>query len=687
MSHHSTPAACQQEDGTRKIPLLVGRLPAQIQSPAASAHVSPLSSRGSTPILEVTARSTAQPDMPRLSDRLRVQGPPHDQKKFWPLLPNLADPTKYNSHDGNQTARKYSRSLQRLRILLNSSSRLLLTIFFCALCVVVLKVYHSKPHLETADAQWFNAYMTILTLFTALNLRSSLQSYMKVLRWSILARWEWPLRQFDLILDAASSQAILKLIWESRRSRRSFLPSRTQCACFAWILLNIAGSLMIALLGLNYSLEQSDTLHPRPGNMSVLDLESPQLFDTELLHEYGMHSIIPNGGNSQTMQRNLIDGVVNVNDNHACTSSCAISSYTFKERPPQKYQYYSPNSQPENNTNLEDVLYKDITFSANRSISATTTCRGIQNNNTDDPSEARYGTIGIGEPRYDDTKNGLNFKDLVLSYDNGRWKENNLATIYIRDTTSYPACSENKRCASVRVLSAELHSSIPRHYFQCATKISEVTGTGKDGEGQLPDASAIKLAAAISFSQLTHISPWAILYGFRNYTWEEGERLVASTLSQFAMSALAAADQNVTWDGQLPWHAGYSVRRTLHGQEFFRPLVLDVNWKYVVLIVIAVPTLQFLALLGILIYANDIVVKDESQLVTARLLAPVVAKMKEGGSLLQINEVVKILGADVGQLRYGWKWGETAMQVYVSDHHVGQEVSKGASKFPEGKYD
>jgi hypothetical protein len=175
------------------------------------------------------------------------------------------------SAQGNTTAREYRRSWQRTRILLISSSRLALTVLLCASCTLVLRHYQDKGDLTTKDAQRLNAWMTALPLFVALNFRSSLQSYVKILKWWILARWDWPVCQFDLIQDITSSKTVLQLMWQSRKIR-SLSPSRTQWACVVWLLANVAGSVCISLLSLAYNMDSSEGIGIRSGFVTKTDM-------------------------------------------------------------------------------------------------------------------------------------------------------------------------------------------------------------------------------------------------------------------------------------------------------------------------------------------------------------------------------------------------------------------------------
>lgn len=101
-------------------------------------------------------------------------------------------------------------------------------------------------------------------------------------------------------------------------------------------------------------------------------------------------------------------------------------------------------------------------------------------------------------------------------------------------------------------------------------------------------------------------------------------------------------------------------------------------------------------LLTVVFFANDTVVKDDSHLCIARLLAPIVAKMEDRGSLLSVQEVVEELGDDAVRLRYGWVQDGVNKRVGIFEQEksedvgiraVGLLVKRHQRRFPEGKYD
>jgi hypothetical protein len=130
-----------------------------------------------------------------------------------------------------------------------------------------------------------------------------------------------------------------------------------------------------------------------------------------------------------------------------------------------------------------------------------------------------------------------------------------------------------------------------------------------------------------------------------------------------------------------------SLRKMVRGKVPYQALKIDVKWVYAIAIMCAVPGLQLLVLLTIAFFANDVVVKDESHLNTARLLAPVAQRSAHRGSLLQVDEVIESFGKEDARYRYGWEMRGGMLRVGVIERLVGMVLGRKERQFPEGQYD
>jgi hypothetical protein len=109
------------------------------------------------------------------------------------------------------------------------------------------------------------------------------------------------------------------------------------------------------------------------------------------------------------------------------------------------------------------------------------------------------------------------------------------------------------------------------------------------------------------------------------------------------------------------------------------------HWGYAGPILGGLLFLQFIIVLAIVVFANDVVARDDSHLCTAKFLASVIEHLGKSGSLLNLEEITGIFGSDRGGLRYGYEQHDGRMTVFVK--RDAQSVSLRDKKFPESEYD
>lgn len=599
------------------------------------------------------------------------------RRKMFSQMRNPTDPSQYKVPIEYQkveqgealTVREYRRGRQRMRILFTSSSRLFLTALLCGMCAVVLRRYESVGDLTSGQSQWLNALMTALPLFIGLNYRSSLQSYARILRWWILARWDWKLRQFDLILDAASSKAILKLFWNSRRHLGSYIPTMTQLACIAWLVINLTGAVGIALLSLTYQLEQSQGILMKNGNVSILDVSNETAW-AESAYYYGSGAspvlLFPYATlNGRTNMAGL-NATTDTTGRPARCRNCTTWKYTFQDWDPKS----------------------DLKGQSERWATANASCVGYPALN--------YTTTSV---IYKDEKNDTRTWD--VPWVDQPWSANKtfwatgVGASYIHDTKA--DCGP--RCARVYVLSTQSFKNKPVWLYNCTNTVGQIEGNNP--YAQLSDTSARAFAASsASYRNATDglwtnnvqydwSNAWVISPSANFRTRPNDEVFAAASLAQFSMTALGNVDQVGEVQTWLPPEVitRKQLRKMVPGRRPYQALKLAVTWVYAIAIMCAVPGMQLVVLLTIVFFANDVVVKDESHLNTARLLAPVAQRMSHRGSLLQVEEVVEGMGDPNDRYRYGWEQRDGILRVGVLEKLAGLVVGRKERKFPEGLYD
>ena len=116
--------------------------------------------------------------------------------------------------------------------------------------------------------------MTGLAIALGINLASSLRNYATLLRWRLLS-WSWlTLREFDLVLGCGSLLKIIELMLVTTPRRKFPFVSLIQFLCAVWLFVNVAVQILVAMLGLTYSLDQSPYDVKVLGNVSIVDFSA-----------------------------------------------------------------------------------------------------------------------------------------------------------------------------------------------------------------------------------------------------------------------------------------------------------------------------------------------------------------------------------------------------------------------------
>lgn len=93
--------------------------------------------------------------------------------------------------------------------------RLALTITLVVLVMATLKVYEKEGTVGMDAKTAFNVIITVLSLALGLNFLEAFKDMAKVLRWRVLAKTSFTVREADLILGGESLMKLLRLMWES----------------------------------------------------------------------------------------------------------------------------------------------------------------------------------------------------------------------------------------------------------------------------------------------------------------------------------------------------------------------------------------------------------------------------------------------------------------------------------------
>ena len=177
--------------------------------------------------------------------------------------------------DLGSTVREFDYRRQRIRLFVNSSFQLLVTIALCAALAGALYGFSTVvTGLSQPQKKGFNALITGLSIVLGLNLASSLKGYAQMMRWRFLASGYRTLQDFELVMQCESQSKVFKLLWAGR-TRGQRYPNKTQVLAFTWLGINVALQVVTALLGLTYSINISDKYtHLLRGSLGVADLQT-----------------------------------------------------------------------------------------------------------------------------------------------------------------------------------------------------------------------------------------------------------------------------------------------------------------------------------------------------------------------------------------------------------------------------
>lgn len=250
----------------------------------------------------------------------------------------------------------------------------------------------------------------------------------------------------------------------------------------------------------------------------------------------------------------------------------------------------------------------------------------------------------------------------------------------------------------------------PMMLVQCSINISEANNMIPDHDWQiLPDMNARLAAASIALTgrytypngsvtkhwQQYRLYPWGYVISFSlprfstlsvpltvfifpcSSYWETQNKSAAKVgakMSEFAIGSLAVmADLNPQTSGQgtVPI-LGYRV---------------SVGWGMLISLLAGVVVVHFILVVLMLWFAKPVVVPDDSNLCTARLLEGLVARLGGKGSFLDGKEMAEALGRQgAGRVVYGIRDMEEKFQGRVLEVGENVTVRRKGKRFPGGLY-
>ncbi|EXJ77642.1 hypothetical protein A1O3_09870 [Capronia epimyces CBS 606.96] len=544
---------------------------------------------------------------------------------------------------------EFRRTRQRNRLWRLTIGEWFNTLVLCVSYFGIIYAYSRKPTISVPQRRVFNALTTGNSLLLGVNLAASLRSYAKLVRWRMLAVCYRPLETFDLVMGCDSLMNVLKLLWKARDTKHKFLPSRTQILCFLWLLVHMAITILVGIIGLNYNLDTSpDYVLLKHGSVSIVDLDALStghyLMDLSTVQNWGVTGEI-----TQPLDM---------------SSSREYQSSYFSSFDGQTLYYFQ-------DSNAADYQQKTV---STRYISTYASCDAYK------VVEGQYGNLSYIV--YDDGQ-----KDVNQSLPAPPGPAGLLVLSMLNSTCG-------SRCVDVRSFQA---ASVPTNtvdddsdtilegrFFLCNNTVSQVgedTGT-LPADYSVSDLTARMLAGAIGWSDnppvLGGIALSNTYTNFSNYgfTTIPSKSDMANAISSFSMGAIAIMDssnamtrKNVT-DGETPIAAQ----------------VLRVHWSYAGAILAVIPFIHFWTLMAVIVWANKAIIKDDTPLAIAKLYFTFLSQLGDRGCLLRGEQIVQTLHNP--QVVYGWRTSlEHDGAMHVDIFQKDRDGPRASGPFVEGWYD
>lgn len=594
----------------------------------------------------------------------------HTSEKTYQIIRTFVSPSTHELVDNSPlplppTVRNYDRGVQRWRLWNLVWLEWVITLVLCIALWALLYGY-SRHHIEVSGGlsvdqkRIFNALATGLSIALGLNLAGSLRSYIKILRWRLLATRYRPLSEFELILGLERHASLFKLLWKSRNKHHRFLPSLTQLLCILWITINLAAAILVSMLGLTYNIDQSMNFDSiRNGPVSVIDFK-----------------LLIRGGFIDSLS--FVQNLAGVGANFESVSG----SLSYNDAKGGKYETLGDTSRYWfDDFNAHD---SNIQVRSGRYVDATVAC------NVYSVVEGIYGNQSSIIYQNGD----LN----VTHYLPAAGQPGPGGLVFIPDTAK--TCGD--RCTTTKILQAhgsagQLENGLSgvddAQFFVCNTTVSQVLNIPTESYDSylMGDQVARMFAGAIGWSgqQVPNDTEQYLVYSatngltFKIFSSSSATEM-AALLSRICIGAVAAMDNDDT---------DHDLRQIIQGQEPGYANFLQVVWWHAGPLLVLIPCLQLASLIVVIAIANRAVIKDDSYLGVAELYRSITGRLGNHGTMLRGDEIIDSLRnpatGEEPHVIYAWKDEDNGDFGHIKHIDVFDDTSgfEPQPAFVPGRYD
>ena len=577
----------------------------------------------------------------------------------------------------SSTVKQFDYRVQRRRLFVNSFFQFAITLLICGAIAGVLAAYSHRKTVSQDGRHAFNAIITGLALCLGLNVQSSFRGYASMLRWRFMMGKYRTLQEFELVMSCSSQMKVLRLMWTAKGNKKFPWVSSTQFAAFSFLFVNVALQVLVALLGLTYNMDTStDYIDFQKGILSVSNLSCIQ--DTGVVKE--TTSLLTQQATAQAFGIAGQDSSIQYDPTPNDLGAFQKTIYMDSDMTWAAYEFLDQNA-----VRVGGQVQQAI---SGRLANTTAVCKQQKINQGLD--------IFSGSVEFFNTTTN-HWENFTLSNIAGG------CTTFISDTQGN--CDDTDYCQPIAVFQlANDVGIVDSSLFFCNNTMSNITGigdmTGLDDPGnnrtnlELLPPQAWLWAGAIGWTgfQLTDINSTS-----DNGTGGSTDPRQYQTYSQSTQWSIdtpldaqtaAALIMRYSMYGIAAWDAG-GARFNWTGYAPVPAQNLSIEWIFTELILAAVPAVQFLALMGVIIFGNKAVIKDDSFLAGAQLLQPVVRRLEGRGCALTGDEIADKLKNY--KVAYGYRtpenWSDSAGMVRHLDIIEENEGLGIQRAMPAGRYD
>ncbi|OAL37313.1 hypothetical protein AYO20_03489 [Fonsecaea nubica] len=640
--HHDAPSHQIHESESTDVPVIEISPPPSPPSPFLPPTRFNTEQSDHVPVPQTPPRHDTQPAAQSPEKRRHSSQSGWRERIYSSITPSLHEvlELKYSLHN---TSREYRHDKQRKRLLRLTIGEWVNSLILCAVYFGILYAYSKKLTISVPQRREFNALTTGVSLLLGVNLAASLRSYAKLLRWRILAACYRPLETFDLVMGCDSLMNVIKLLWKAPNRKRRYLPSRTQVLCVLWLLVHLAVTVLVGIIGLNYNLDTSnDYVLTRKGETSIVDLNALSTgdypADLAAAQEWGVR-----GETATALDYN--SDVVE-----------SMQSY-FSSSDGYTYYYF----QDQNADDSDQVIV------STRYIESQAYCQSY------DVTQGVYGNLSYIV--YHDGDKHVN-KSLPASPGPG-----GLLTMSKLNSTCGSGCVEIHTFQAAAYPDGGIYDDGIGTYFVCNNTVPQVGDAYNEVtiDYEIYAIVSRMLAGAIGWSDNPPTADGQEEYAvYTNssqvgFLGAAGPLEMADLISSFTMGAIAFMDNSpAMWRKTVT-----STRQPIAAQ------VLKVTWRYAGTILAVIPFIHFCTLVAVILWANKAIIKDDSHLAIAKVYHTLLTQLGDRGCLLRGDELVSVLGNP--HVAYGWQASSESDGAMHVD--VFQGLMRVEKVFAEGMYD